>query len=77
MLRAEGVHAGRRGILKFLTRYEREDSVSLGSGRTIITQEIKEIVEENIRADDKSTAMQLQQLLISQLIVYATSHKMR
>ena len=67
VLRAEGVRASRWGILKSLTRYERTLSLARepGSGRkTIITQEIQEIVEEQMRADDETTATQLHQLLI-------------
>lgn len=69
VLCAEGVRASRRGILKFLTRYERTQSIERlpGSGRkTIITETIKKIVEDRMRADDENTATQLHQLLISQ-----------
>ena len=47
LLRAEGVIASRRGILKFLSRYETTQTTARqpGSGRrSIITEEIKEYV---------------------------------
>ena len=68
VLRAEGVRASRRGILKFLTRYKNTQTIARqpGSGRkTIITEDIQHIVEERMREDDETTAMQLHQLLTS------------
>ena len=68
VFRAEGVRASRRGIQKFLTRYERTESLARqpGSGRrTLITQDIQGIVEGQMRSDDETTATQLHQLLIS------------
>ena len=66
VLCTEGLRASRRGIL-FLTRYEMTESLARqpGSGRkTIITEEIRTIVEGQMQADDTSTATQLHQLLI-------------
>ena len=59
LLRAEGVIASRRGILKFLSRYETTQTTARqpGSGRrSIITEEI---VERKMREDDETTAIQL------------------
>ena len=57
----------RRGIGKFLKRYEVSGTIArrAGSGRpTKITSEVKQIVEEQMRCDDESTAYQLHALLI-------------
>lgn len=66
-LATEGVRASRRGILRFLIRYEQTQSIDRqpGGGRkTIISQEIKTIVERQMHADNESTAIQLYHLLI-------------
>ena len=68
VLRSEGVCASRHGILKFLIRYAKTRTIEgqSGSGRkTIITEEIKDIVEEKMREDDETTAVQLHKLLTS------------
>ena len=56
----------RVGIHKFLKKYEATGSISrrVGSERpSKVTAEIKEIVEEQMRADDETTAYQLHRLL--------------
>lgn len=66
ILHEEGIKASRRGILKFIRRYERSGTIHRlpGSGRVSkITEEIKAIVEEQMRADDETTAVQLHKLL--------------
>ena len=58
--------ASRRGIDKFLLCYEEDGSTSRrkGSGRpTIITEDMREIVEERMQADDETTAHQLHRCL--------------
>ena len=62
ILAQKGVKASRQGIDKFLLRYEEDRSTSRrkGSGRpTIITEGMREIVEERMQADDKTTVRQL------------------
>ena len=68
LLREEGMQASRRGIGKFLQKYLETGTIGRrpGSGRpTKITVEIKAIVEEQMRADDETTAVQLHILLKS------------
>ena len=66
LLRKEGMVGSRRGIGKFLKRYKKTCTIArrAGSGRpTKITGEVKKLVEEQMRADDESTAYQLHALL--------------
>ena len=66
LLKEEGIQASRRGILKFIKRYEASGTIQRlpGSGRiSKITGEIKEIVEQQMRDDDETTAVQLHKLL--------------
>ncbi len=66
MLKEEGMVASRRGIAKFLKRYTETSTIARrpGSGRpSKITAEVKQIVEEQMRADDETTAHQLHALL--------------
>ena len=68
MLKEEGIQTSRRGILKFLTRYAATGTITRqpGSGRrSVVTVLIKAIVEQQMRDDDETTAIQLHQLLIS------------
>ena len=65
-LRKENLTCSRVGVYKFLKKYEETGSIRrrVGSGRpTKITAEIKQIVEEQMRADDETTAYQLHRLL--------------
>ena len=64
----EGMKCSRSGIAKFLKKYRETRTIARrpGSGRpTKITEEIKKIVEEQMRADDETTAHQLHALLNS------------
>ena len=68
LLREEGMVASRRGVAKFVKRYQQTGSIARapGSGRpTKITEEVKKIVEEQMRIDDETTAVQLHALLNS------------
>ena len=61
-----GIKASRRGIFKFIKRYQSSGTIHRlpGSGRVSkITEEIRGIVEETMRADDETTAVQLHKLL--------------
>ena len=65
-LRQEGINATRCGISRFLKKYELSSSIARhpGSGRKPkVTDEVKKLVEEKMREDDETTAMQLHQLL--------------
>ena len=58
----------RSGICKFIRRYKETGSIGRrpGSGRpSKITEEIKQIVEEQMRKDDETSAFQLHALLLS------------
>ena len=62
----EGLVATRQGIKKFLDRYEETGTLERrpGSGRpSRITQAVRAIVEEQMRSDDETTAVQLAALL--------------
>ena len=62
ILQDEGMTASKRGIAKFLKRYRETGTIARlpGSGRpSKITAEIKQIVDEQMRADDETTAYQL------------------
>ena len=68
ILEEEGMRASRRGIAKFLKKYKDTRTVARhpGSGRpSKVTNEAKKIIEEQMRADDETTAHQLRRLLAS------------
>ena len=68
MLEEEGMKASRRGIGKFLKVFKETGTIARqqGSGRpSKITGEVKNIVEEQMRANDETTAHQLHALLVS------------
>ena len=70
LLREKGIITSWKGILKFIKRYETSGTIHRlpGSGRTSkITGEIKEFVEEQMRTDDETTAVQLHRLLNDRL----------
>ena len=55
----EGMTTSRSGICKFIRRYKETGSIGRrpGSGRpSKITEEIKQIVEEQMRKDDETSA---------------------
>ena len=67
-LMKEGMTTSRSGICKFIRRYKETGSIGRrpGSGRpSKITEEIKQIVEEQMRKDDETSAFQLHALLLS------------
>ena len=65
-LAAENLVCSRVGIAKFIKVFERTGSICRqpGSGRpSKVTREVKELVEQQMRLDDETTAYQLHQLL--------------
>ena len=65
-LREEGIRTSRQGIYKFTKLYQQRKTIARksGSGRpSKVTREVKEIVEEQMRKDDETTARQLHKLL--------------
>ena len=66
LLRKEGMPASRRGINKFLQKYQDAGTISRrpGSGRpSKVIAEIKALVDRQMRIDDEATAVQLRDLL--------------
>ena len=66
VLRKENLKCSRVRIAKFLKVYQATGSIARrpGSGRpSKVTAEIKQIVEEQMRLDDETTAYQLHHLL--------------
>ena len=67
LLQEEGLIASRVGIYKFLRKFSETGSIARrqGSGRpTMITAEVKRVVEQKMREDDETTAVQLHALLV-------------
>ena len=67
LLRKEGVRSSRVGIHKFLQKYRETKSIVRrpGSGRpTKMTTEVKALVEQKMREDDETTAIQLHTILV-------------
>ena len=68
LLSEERVSCTRVGVAYFLKKFLQTGTISrrLGSGRpTKVTREVKEIVEQQMRQDDETTATQLHELLVS------------
>ena len=66
LLAAEGIIVSRPGVAKFINRYMATGSIvrQPGSGRkTVISSEIKRVVEDQMRSDDETTASQLHVIL--------------
>lgn len=66
MLNEENLKCSRVGVYKFLKLYNATRSISrrVGSGRpSKITAEIKQLVEQQMRIDDETTAYQLHRML--------------
>ena len=62
----EGIIVSRQGVSNFLTRVEKTGSIGRrpGSGRpSKQTDEVKEIVESSMRADDETTVKELHKKL--------------
>ena len=67
-LEDEGIVVSRRKVAKFLKRYFETGTIARrpgSGGKTKITDEVKRIVEEQMRCDDETTATQLHVLLVS------------
>ena len=67
MLREEGLIANRMGIHKFLQKHRETNNIERrpGSGRpTKMTAPVKALVEQRMRDDDETTAVQLHALLL-------------
>ena len=67
-LMKEGMVTSRSGICKLIRRYKETGSIGRrpGSGRSSnITAEMKQIVDEQMRKDDETSAFQLYALLLS------------
>lgn len=65
-LQKENLKCSRIGVHKFLRKFQETGSISrrVGSGRpSKVTAEIKQIVEDQMRKDDETTAYQLHHLL--------------
>lgn len=75
LLLKEKIRVSKWGVAKFLKRYQQSGVIGrcVSSGRpSKVTAEIKVIVEEQMRRDDKTTAFQLHHLLIDK--GYQLSH---
>ena len=80
LLLDEGIPCSREGNRKVLKKYVHTNSIARtpGSGRpTKLTTEIRRIVEEQMRADDETTAMQLYRLLRDQQFFISKSTVLR
>ena len=67
VLREEGLIANRMGIHKFLQKHRETNNIERrpGSGRpTKMTAPVKALVEQQMRDDDETTAVQLHALLL-------------
>ena len=82
MVEKEGIKASRRGIEKFIKKYEETGAVNRRIRSRKVTAEILEIVEEAMRCDDETSAVQLYALLrergyeISLKIILKCHHKL-
>ena len=68
VLAEEGIKTSRRGVLKLLQKHYHSKTITRlpGSGRrSLVTAEVKRIVEEKMRRDNEATDHQLHALLIS------------
>ena len=80
MLKSEGIFISRQGVAKFLLRVKATGSITrqAGSGRpTKLTREVKEIVEEAMRNDDETTAVQLHGILVDKQHILSLSSILR
>ena len=65
ILEKEGLKSTRIGIYKLLERFNNTGCITRQPGSSKVTEEIKKIVEEQMRQDDETTAHQLHRLLTS------------
>ena len=80
MLKSEGIFISRQGVAKVLLRVKATGSITrqAGSGRpTKLTREVKEIVEEAMRNDDETTAVQLHAILVDKQHILSLSSILR
>ena len=71
LLREESLLASRRGVDKFLKKYQETGSIVRppGSGRpSKVMREVKRLVEQQMRLNDETTAYQLHELLKTHMI---------
>ena len=64
--KTEGLQTSRRGVSKFIKKYVETGMINRRSGSsrpTVITGDVLKIVEEQMRVDDETTAMQLYTIL--------------
>ena len=69
ILREEGEYLSRRGIAKFIDRYKERGTVirkPVTGKWAKVTEEMKTLVEEKMRDDDETTAVQLHRYLCEQ-----------
>ena len=67
LLEEEGITVSRVAIWKFLSKFKKTDTIARqeGSGRkSLLTHEIRTIVEETMDKDDETTACQLRKILL-------------
>ena len=80
LLKQEGINVSRVGVWKFLRKYKRTGAIGKlegGGRRRKITPEVKLIVEEQMKKDDETTAVQLHKLLTDRGISISTSTILR
>ena len=66
LLREESLPCSQVGVAKFIKKFEETGTIArrVGSGRpSKVTAEIRQIVEDQMRLDDETTAVQLYRLL--------------
>ena len=66
LLRDEKLQCSRVGVAKFMRKFKQTGTISrhIGSGRpSKVTAEIKQLVEDQMRLNDETTAVQLHRLL--------------
>ena len=66
MIAKEGMQASRRGLEKFIEKYEETGAINRRGGTSRpskITAEVMKLVEEQMQKDDETTAVQLYRLL--------------
>ena len=80
LLREEGIVASRRGIQKFLCRYEETETIARkkGSGSSSkVNDEVKKVVEDKMTLDDETTAEELKGELARQGVTLSKSTILR
>ena len=62
MLEKEGIILSRRGIQKFINKYQQTGSIVRKTGTSPLTMEVMKIVDEQMRRNDETTAVRLLQI---------------